>query len=346
MDIYRCGKVARVAVNSFVKHYPNLELHLFGTKEDFHWLSDMRLKGRLVFQDISEDKILLRRWDVHGHWGTAHLWSKLIQSRKEKFLIHLDSDIIFRGRALDPIFDAIEDGYDLIGSPRNYKNNLNNRDDIRHLQDLVQTAIFAFNRELVSEHNFNELVEMSRGHYNPLGHPVIDFFDPVMFEIINNGGKVFYLNVDEYGGTHRDGHRNNKFVELNNTLGDLGSLFCHYSSVGSGLKYFHDPLTRVFTPRFYVEHGLMRYWSFCRFFYNQDLAVNTNKNKFEKIYTKYKNEMAIGVDLNSIQNDIDWAALEKKYNPSLADNLKTSFKILSEVNKKIVGKFKTKAGIN
>ncbi|MES2767743.1 MAG: hypothetical protein V4596_01245 [Bdellovibrionota bacterium] len=342
MDIYRCGKVARVAVNSFVKHYPDLELHLFGVADDFLWLEDMSSKGRLVFQDISSDSALLRRWDVHGHWGTAHLWAKLIQTRSEKFLLHLDSDIIFRGPALDPIFKAIDEGFDLVGSPRNYKNNLNKRDDIRYLPDLVQTAIFAFNRELVSQHEFEELVEMARGHYNPLGHPVIDFFDPVMFEILKNGGNICYLDVDDFGGTHREGHRNNRHTELNNTLGDLGTLFCHYSSVGSGLKYFHDPLTRVFTPKFYVQHGLMRYWSFCKFFYNQDLPVNTDKQKFEKVYEKYKSEMSIGVDLKAIQNDVDWMKLEKKYNPNLLGNLKTSLGILAEVNKKISKKLKNK----
>ena len=335
MDIYRCGKIARVSVNSFVRQYPQMELHLFGVADDFAWLQDMSSKGKLVFENISSDKKLLRRWDVHGHWGTAHLWSRLIQSRPEKYLIHLDSDIIFRGRSLDPIFDKMDKGYDLIGSPRNYKNNLNRRDDVRHLSDLVQTALFAFNRELISEHPFEELVDMVRGYFNPLGHAVIDFFDPVMFEILKNGGKIFYLDIDDYGGTHRDGHRKNVMSELN-LAADFGRLLCHYSSVGSGMKYYHDPLSRIFTPKSYTGHALKRYWSFCKIFYDQDLPIPHDKKYDADL--KYKEEIALGVDLHAVRTGADWILLEKKYHPTFSQNIKTAINILSEFIRKVVRK--------
>ena len=36
---------------------------------------------------------------------------------------------------------------------------------------------------------------MVAGYYNPAGHPVMDFFDPVSFDIINNGGKDVKKNM-------------------------------------------------------------------------------------------------------------------------------------------------------
>ncbi len=311
MDIYRCAKIARIAVESYLQHYKNQNIYLYGVPEDFKWFSDLMTFGNVVFVDISDDDLLLKRWNIHGHWGTAHLWAKLIKEREEDFLIHLDSDIVFRGPALDPIFTQIEMGFDLIGSSRNYKNNFNNQDNVRHLPDLVQTAIFAFNRHKISDHPFEELVEMSRGNFNPLGHPVIDFFDPVMFEMIKNDAKVFHLEIEEYGGTHRDGHRNNKYGELNKYF-DIGDLFLHFASVGSGMKYFYDPFTRFFTPKSYVQHGIERYWLFCNVFYQQNLSI-AEKGKAEKIYQQFKVEIAKGVSLEKMRKGINFEILDSNY---------------------------------
>lgn len=311
MDVYRCAKIARVAVESFVQHYKDTKLHLYGVPEDFLWFEDLNPHGNVICVDITSEKLLLKRWNIHGHWGTAHLWAKLIKERDEDFLIHLDSDIVFRGAALDPIFEKINNGFDLIGSSRNYKNNFNNRDDVRHLPDLVQTAIFAFNRKKISYHEFEELVEMCRGNFNPLGHAVIDFFDPVMFEMIKNNAKVYYLTIEDYGGTHRDGHRVNKYGELNLYF-DIGELFLHFASVGSGMKYYYDPFTRFFTSKSYVKHGEERYWLFSRLFYNQNLP-SIEIGKAEQIYNTYKTEIAKGVSVEKILNGINFIKLDQTY---------------------------------
>jgi len=334
MDIYRCGKIARVAVSSFLKFYQdsNIVLHLFGVSQDFLWFENFKHSKNLSFDDISDDKLMLERWNIHGHFGTAHLWSKLIIERKEKFLLHLDSDVIFRGPALDPLLEKVSSGYDLVGSPRNYRHNLNNRDDVRHLNDLVQTAIFAFNREKINQHDFEELVQMSRGFYNPLGHPVIDFFDPVMFEILKNGGKIFYLDTEDYGGTHLSGHRKNSFGELNEYF-DMGRLFIHFASVGSGLKYFFDPFSRFFTPKSYIEHGLERYWLFCKLFYGQDLKSIT-PNRAADIEKNYHHIICEGLKLNEI-NNISFSRLDKMNEMNLIELIYGSKTLLVEILKKV-----------
>jgi hypothetical protein len=338
MDVYRCAKIARVAVESYIQHYKAAKIYLYGVSEDFKWFEDLNSHGNVVCVDISNDFLLLKRWNIHGHWGTAHLWAKLIKERNEDFLIHLDSDIVFRGAALDPIFKQIEAGFDLIGSSRNYKNNFNKRDDVRHLSDLVQTAIFAFNRHKISEHPFEELVQMCRGNYNPLGHPVIDFFDPVMFEMIKNGAKVFYLEIEEYGGTHRDGHRNNKYGELNKYF-DIGDLFLHFASVGSGMKYFYDPFTRFFTSDSYVQHGVERYWLFCRVFYQQNLPIE-HLGKAEKIYQNYYTEIARGVSLDQIIKGINFDLLDKSYVISKLKYPGLAFSVSKEFILKVIKRLK------
>lgn len=340
MDIYRCGKIARVAVVSYLKFYPETNLYLYGVPADFRWLEDLTSKHKNIkLVDISDDTELLKKWNIHGHLGTAYLWAKLINERSEKFLIHLDSDVIFRGRALDQIFEKIEEGYSIVGSPRNYKNNLNGIDSVRHLDDLVQTAIFAFDKELVSEHEFDELVLMCRGSFNPLGHPVIDFFDPVMFEIIKNGGKVFHLDIEDYGGTHLDGHRKNSYGELNEFF-DIGNLFCHFASVGSGMKYFYDKSTQVFTPKSYVVHGLERYWLFSYVFYNQDLKMSFDKMRMRSLSKKFYNVIVEGVDLDVVRNAINLEDLDTLNELTFMENIHGMSLVFSELTKKVNGRIK------
>lgn len=109
-----------------------------------------------------------------GHHGTAALWAHLIQTRPERYLVHFDADVIFRGPALDDITDALAAGHSLVGPARPYKHNPNSRDDVRHLPDITQTVFIGFDRTLVQHRPFEELVRMIQGRLNPLGFPVID----------------------------------------------------------------------------------------------------------------------------------------------------------------------------
>lgn len=282
-EIYKCGKIARVALSSFLKYHPDLEINIFGTQEDFKWILDLKHEGKFKFVNISNEKHILRKWDMYGHLGTAELWSKVIlDSNTSDLIIHFDSDVIFFAPALDELIKKLADGKGLVGTARSYKYNRNGIDKVRHLPDVVQTAIFGFNKKFINKHPHREMVRMALGAYNPKGHPVIDFFDPVMFEILGNGGEPYFLKIEEYGGASPEGSRTNSFGNLNEVM-DYGSKFCHFASVGSGMKFYHDFNSRKHVANTYIQHGIDRYILFCKLFYNQDLGVNILEEKIKKL---------------------------------------------------------------
>ena len=118
-----------------------------------------------------------------------------------------------------------------------YKHNLNNRDDIRHHPDVVSTYCFGFNARLIDLFPFQTLMNMCRGFYNPLGWNALDFFDPVSFNILKNGGKAYYFDFNIIGGLNEKGSKLNNYKDLNGLMGDVGDKIIHFSSVGSGLNF-------------------------------------------------------------------------------------------------------------
>ena len=163
---------------------------------------------------------------------------------------------------------------------RNYKYNPNNRDDVRHLPDVVQTLCFAFNRELIGNYNEQTLTRMCKGAYNPLGHPIIDFFDPVSFDILNNGGKISFLNHDDVGGVNQEGSRVNKHKHNNGNTPfkiDFGEKLVHFSGVGTGMNIHTNKNVNV--PSSYASYCLDRYALFCKIFYNEDVGIDVSQYK-------------------------------------------------------------------
>lgn len=278
-EIYNCGKIGRIALQSFKKYHPNIKVLVLGTPNDFKWVDK---EDTFDFVDISNQNDIINGYR-EGHLGTATIWARLIKERKEKYLIHFDSDVIFRDECLNDLFNAIDDGYDLVGPIRNYKHNPNNRDDIRHLNDVCQTLFFAFNRELVStHHDLNTLIHMSRGTLNPLGHSVIDFFDPVMFDIVNNGGKVKFLDQFQYGGCDYYGKRNTNGFKQNEII-DFGTKLAHFSAVGSGMNFYNNRNTLV--PQSYVQYAIDKYLIFSKIFYNEQLPGYVHQPKYDCLLT-------------------------------------------------------------
>lgn len=266
-EVYRCGKIGRIAIESFLRHHKKEKIHVFGTPEDFLWLPR---DERVVCVDLTANPSILEGFNA-GHRGTALLWAHLIKQRPERFLLHFDSDVIFRQSALADLTEPLSKGTDLIGYRRNYVHNPNNRDDVRHLTDLCQTAFFGFNRQKVGDYDEALLAKMCQGTYNPYGHPVIDFFDPVMFDILHHDGKIDHLSVDDYGGCDIKGKRTtNPYPELN-TLIDFGHKFIHFSAVGSGMNFYtnRNKIRRV--PQSYQNYAIDKYALYCKLFYSEVL---------------------------------------------------------------------------
>lgn len=235
-EIFNCGKVGRVAIESF-NRYHDLPLHVFGRPEDFKWIDNHK---NLILHDDEPFYPSVVSGYEGGHLGTARLWANLIKTRPEKHFIHFDSDVVFRKEFISKFLEKLD--YDLVGAIRNYKNNPHNNDSIRHLHDTISTNIFMFNKQKINDYPLNILTDMCQGVYNPHKHPVIDFFDPVMFDIIYNNGKVFTISCDDIGGSDNTGSRNNKYSDINNYNTpfkiDFGEYIIHYSAVGSGMNCF------------------------------------------------------------------------------------------------------------
>lgn len=277
-EIYNCGKIGKVCLDSYGKYHKDQIIHIFGTPQDFSWITP---QSNYVFVDITNNSQLKNAFN-NGHLGTAMLWADLIANNKHKYLIHIDSDVVFRSECLTDLYVGIDEGYDIVGPIRNYKNNPNNRDDVRHLDDLTQTLFFAFNREKISKYDIQTLTCMCRGTCNPLGNPTIDFFDPIMFDIIKNGGKVKHISHIDYGGCDYFGKRNTNGFPEQNSLIDYGNKLLHFSAVGSGMNFFNN-YSKINVEMSYVHYALEKYALFCKLFYNENIIPNLNLDKYNSL---------------------------------------------------------------
>jgi len=297
-EVVRCGQIGIIALRSFFTYHPNETVHVFGLESDREAIAKLK---NVIFHSLDKPSPELEGWSGfrrhaskkrlrqiaknfdHGHLGTASLWAYLIQTRPEEFIVHFDSDIVFRSSALKDITEKLESGYDLVGAPRAYKNNPNNRDDVRHLKDVTQTFFFGFNKNKISKHSYKILTKMCQGSYNPTGDPVIDFFDPVAFDILKNRGKIFFLSTDDYGGCDLNGSRTNKYPKVN-ALIDFGKKTAHFAAVGSGMNFYqnHGQIKKV--PNSYISYGLERYAVYIKLFYNKDIKIPIKIDQYKPLF--------------------------------------------------------------
>ena len=296
-EIYNCGKIGRIALQSFEKHHPGKKVHVFGFASDFGYLEKsqniipviipkrnffLRVYNRFLNSKkgfpgkIYEE--MLKDGFTKGHQGTALLWSYIIQNRKEKFLLHFDSDTVFLGNIIDEMIEKSRE-YDIVAPIRNYKNNPFKNPDFAGFADVAATNCFLFNREKIDRFSFNVLVSMCLGSYNPLGHKVIDFFDPISFNILKNSGKIAFLDPDDVGACDVYGLRNNKYAEINNFDTpfklDFGNKLIHFSAVGSGMNIYNNACINI--PDVYKQYALDRYALYCKIFYKEDIGVDLSQ---------------------------------------------------------------------
>lgn len=293
-EVFNCGEIGRVAILSFLAHHADISVHVYGYAED---LSEIPDHPRVIKETLASDALAQARyltWSTmgisapmltegalqkgfnHGHLGTARLWAYLIQTRSEPLMVHFDSDVIFLGNSVSDVLMRMKKGAGLVGQVRCYKNNPNKRDDVRHLDDVTQTCCFGFDRTRIDRHSYSDLVRMCLGSYNPKRHPVIDFFDPVMFEILGNGGKIDFLPHDEAGGCNLEGSRKNVYSSINDCDTpfkiDFGSKLIHFSAVGSGVNIYRNRAVRV--AESYRQYALDRYALFAHIFLDRDIGID------------------------------------------------------------------------
>jgi hypothetical protein len=300
-----CGKIGRIALDSFHKYHDH-QVHVYGTPDDFAHI--IPHPNNIL---IEVDPTILKGY-VHGHVGTALLWEQIIKNCPSTYMLHFDSDVIFRQNIVEDMI-ALTPEYDLIGPIRNYHHNPHNNPSVRYLTDICQTNCTLWNKDRISPqyisgktsvrawvrniatlsplqlarrikwqikhllgtYQMSRFAQMIHGTYNPFPFPTIDFFDPVMFDMVKNGASIYHLDFDEVGGCNYFGKRDNVFKEINNFPTqyklDFGTKLVHFSCVGSGMNFYHHPDAAANVPRSYVDAALDRYALFCKIFYTETL---------------------------------------------------------------------------
>ena len=271
MICYNCGKIAEKALESYHKFHDN-EIKLFGKSEDF---KDLPYHKNNKFIILDEDQYL--RDNYTGHTGTSYLWAKVIQGHYgdyERF-IQIDSDVIFLKECLSDIRNGFDDGYDLIGSRRTYLKH-------RPIPDPVHTSFIGVKKDKITKNiPFDVFQKMCGGHYTPLGIHINDFFDPVSFDVIFNGGKTLHLKPEDYGHCDELASFDNGFIPLNNWY-DFGNKFLHFAGVGSGMNFHKNGYGNV--PKFYAGWALHRYSAYMSIFHNEEINVE-NLITFEEAFS-------------------------------------------------------------
>ena len=305
-ECYGCPLIGRISIESFINFHKNLKLNVFAYEEDiknlpknkniiYHKINKINftssIKNRFlnIFKKSYEiDEINLKNYFKKGHKGTAEIWAYILKKfSKFENMIHFDSDVIFCDSAIELLIKEAKN-YDLIGQCRPYKNNINN-DSVREFPDLVQTCCFLFKPSLIPSISRIKQKKLSlaiQGKYKLIGKKLLDFFDQISHEIILNNGKVKFISVEKFGGISKEGSRKSKFSNLNdmNTKYkmDIGSMFVHFSAVGSGYNIWKNSGKSGSIS--YDKYALDRFYLFMQCFYpNEDLKFKTEEEYSELI---------------------------------------------------------------
>lgn len=308
-----CGPILENALKSFDKHHKNLTINIFIDQNS--QISYQPQNNTYNYIKISE---LDKKKFNSGHYGTASLWSKIIKNNSAKYFIHFDSDVIFFKNIVEKVIEKIHQGYDLIGPIRNYKNNPYNIELYSNLPDTVSTYLFAFNKIKINKKflsnnliNFlkifninnynikNDLINFNTDYLtsiilgnNPNKIRFIDFFDPVSYEIISNGGKIYIIDPDLVGGCDHLGKRATSFSNLNNLDEefkiDYGSAICHFSSVGSGYHFENNPHKIKNVPNSYVKYAINRYNLYKYLTLNDNQVLDIKEFKYFQDFEKFR----------------------------------------------------------
>jgi hypothetical protein len=286
-EVFNCGLIGKKCLETFFKYHPDTKVHVAGTFKDFKELGKLK---NVEYIDFSGDEKLKQFYKTGGHFGTAYIFTKVLKREfgVYDYVIHFDSDVIFKKECISDIIKKFEEGYDLVGPRRPYKNNVaNTKNQYDDKKDVVSTYFFGYNINKITEYNFEILQNMIVGYYNPLGFNVIDFFDPISFDILKNNGKIFYLDFEKYGSCNENGSWENSFGELNKLL-DFGSYLAHFAGIGSGMNFYNNGRGQV--PETYSSWALKRFAIYMKVFYNKDVDVEYDINEFEKIKKSLENE--------------------------------------------------------
>lgn len=242
-----CAPVGIKMLESYFKFHSD-KINIYCFIEDIKELGDIQssvigCEPNFVIHILPES---LKESFKNGHEGTAKVWARVIEANKDRYLIHIDSDIIFKNESLSLIEKA---GYpDIYGSRRCYQNNPGKSWVPEGCEDAISTYFIGFNPDFIIKPSSNDsitpvgknLERMIQGAFNPLGFAVLDFFDPVFFWMRYKGAIVYFENPEIIGGQDFNGLKDNGYKS--NLHLDMGSHLAHFGGVGSGYYIFHNKL--------------------------------------------------------------------------------------------------------
>jgi hypothetical protein len=268
-EAFNCGEILQPMLESYIKHN-NYPIHVFGKNSDLEKIS---IKSDLIIcKTLSSERSFFSTIEKrvlagykNGHQGTAILWEHLINSRSESIFIHLDSDTIFLDDVISDLVNAIKvDGYSIAGSRRPYRfrpyrqegrdgYNLNVR------PDCINTDCFAFSPNYISKNPRFWLRRKILGKRVSI-YPVVDFFDPVTFEILKKGGKIKYMDSPNEG-LHSIPNKESKFIKSR----------ISFAAVGSGCNFHKNGFKGI--PIGYSSFAIASFSLYSREFLNSDIGV-------------------------------------------------------------------------
>lgn len=287
-EAYNCGKIARVAIRSFLEHHQGYSVNVFGKASDF---KDIGIESDLINYISLENDGKLKELYKNGHAGTSHIHANVLLKAYGDYshVIHFDSDVLFRDECISDIIKAWEEGFSLIGQRRNYEKNRSGLKyvggmSVAGIPDTVGTCFFGMDLTDLSIKDPEVVRRMCQGSISLTGEPILDYFDPVSFHVMRNGGRVKYLSSLDYGGGDENGNWDNGFDGLN-LLCDFGKKFVHLAGVGSGLNFINNGSGNV--PASYSDWAKERYNLYSKLFYNEETG-NYDELAFEKMSKELK----------------------------------------------------------
>ena len=267
-ECFNCGHLLGPFLKSFFANH-DAEINIVTSREDANNAGSIISDPRVKIIDITNNQSFKQEWKT-GHKGTALSFASVIKKWSDKkWLIHFDSDVIFKKESISGILDPLLNGWDIVGTPRAYKHNMSKCTGLDSFQDTVSTYAFGINKSKIPDYDFDYFVKMCGGHANPLKHTILDFFDPFVFAALKNGAKINYLDIKEYGGMTHEGSKYNGYVS--NLNFDCGSKLVHFGGVGSGCAYYYGKSS---PSQSYADWALGRWSLYAKIFFDQDIPCN------------------------------------------------------------------------
>ena len=167
-----CAKVTAVMLESFHKHHPDEVMHILGTKMDFEQLHEIMAPDYFFpsYYHNIENYDWVTKFS-QGHAGTAAAFAAVIQQKlghTYDSFIHIDSDVFFKKESISVIKKAFDEGFDIVGTRRCFKNNPSGIKGLDNLPDTISTFFFGMKLDKIPNFSFEDLCRICEGALHPI----------------------------------------------------------------------------------------------------------------------------------------------------------------------------------